>query len=79
MAELWVCPEVLSFRWPLSGSQQKEYVCASTGWEGQLQGHTVLKGFPLSGAVLLYTGERQLNGLGIQLCSPRLGVQTAVI
>lgn len=37
MAELWVCPEVLSFRWPLSGSQQKERVCASMGWEGQLQ------------------------------------------
>lgn len=48
-------------------------------WEGQLQGHTVLKGFPLSGAVLLYTGERQLNGLSVQLCSLRLGVQTAVI
>lgn len=37
MVELWVCPEVLSFRWPLSGSQQKECICASTGWEGQLQ------------------------------------------
>lgn len=28
---------LLSFRRPLSGSQQKERVCASTGWEGQLQ------------------------------------------
>lgn len=34
-----------------------------TWWEGQLQGHTVLKRFPLSWSVLLYTGERQLNGL----------------
>lgn len=37
MAELWVCPEVLSFRWPLSESQRKELDPASTGWEGQLQ------------------------------------------